>query len=106
MGGQPRCWHRLTYVKGHLLLPPGEDIRRLEAGVQIVSGTPGRVFDMIKRRVLQTRDIKVLVLDEADEMLAKGFREQIYDVYRCPRRAGPAGTCTSRPFQRHSRTGR
>jgi DEAD/DEAH box helicase len=51
--------------------------------VQIVSGTPGRVFDMIKRRVLQTRDIKVLVLDEADEMLAKGFREQIYDVYRC-----------------------
>ena len=60
----------------------GEDIRRLEAGVQIVSGTPGRVFDMIKRRVLQTRDIKVLVLDEADEMLAKGFREQIYDVYR------------------------
>lgn len=61
----------------------GEDIRRLEAGVQIVSGTPGRVFDMIKRRVLQTRDIKVLVLDEADEMLAKGFREQIYDVYRC-----------------------
>ena len=51
--------------------------------MQIVSGTPGRVFDMIKRRVLQTRDIKVLVLDEADEMLAKGFREQIYDVYRC-----------------------
>jgi ATP-dependent RNA helicase len=60
----------------------GEDIRRLEAGVQIVSGTPGRVFDMIKRRALQTRDIKVLVLDEADEMLAQGFREQIYDVYR------------------------
>lgn len=50
--------------------------------MQIVSGTPGRVFDMIKRRVLQTRDIKILVLDEADEMLAKGFREQIYDVYR------------------------
>lgn len=60
----------------------GEDIRRLEGGVQIVSGTPGRVFDMIKRRVLQTRDIKVLVLDEADEMLSKGFKEQIYDVYR------------------------
>eukprot|EP00208_Stichococcus_sp_RCC1054_P006581 CAMPEP_0206136882 /NCGR_PEP_ID=MMETSP1473-20131121/2094_1 /ASSEMBLY_ACC=CAM_ASM_001109 /TAXON_ID=1461547 /ORGANISM="Stichococcus sp, Strain RCC1054" /LENGTH=401 /DNA_ID=CAMNT_0053529711 /DNA_START=157 /DNA_END=1362 /DNA_ORIENTATION=+ len=60
----------------------GEDIRRLEGGVQIVSGTPGRVFDMIKRRVLQTRDIKILVLDEADEMLSKGFKEQIYDVYR------------------------
>lgn len=62
--------------------PAGEDIRRLEGGVQIVSGTPGRVFDMIKRRVLQTRDIKILVLDEADEMLSKGFKEQIYDVYR------------------------
>ena len=61
----------------------GDDIRKLEAGVHIVSGTPGRVFDMIKRRSLRTRQIKVLVLDEADEMLNKGFREQIYDIYRC-----------------------
>lgn len=68
-------------------LVAGEDIRRLEGGVQIVSGTPGRVFDMIKRRVLQTRDIRVLVLDEADEMLSKGFKEQIYDVYRYGRTA-------------------
>ncbi len=37
---------------------------------------------MIKRRSLDTRDMKILVLDEADEMLNKGFREQIYDVYR------------------------
>lgn len=37
---------------------------------------------MIKRRTLRTRSIKVLVLDEADEMLNKGFKEQIYDVYR------------------------
>jgi len=54
----------------------------LDAGQQIVSGTPGRVFDMIKRRNLRTRSIKTLVLDEADEMLNKGFKEQIYDVYR------------------------
>lgn len=47
-----------------------------------MSGTPGRVFDMIKRRALRTRSIKTLVLDEADEMLNQGFREQIYDVYR------------------------
>ncbi|KAL4447561.1 hypothetical protein ABPG75_004780 [Micractinium tetrahymenae] len=60
----------------------GDDIRRLEAGVHIVSGTPGRVFDMIKRRSLRTRNIKTLVLDEADEMLNKGFKEQIYDIYR------------------------
>lgn len=37
---------------------------------------------MIRRRVLRTRCIKMLVLDEADEMLNKGFKEQIYDVYR------------------------
>lgn len=54
----------------------------LERGVHAVSGTPGRVFDMIKRRSLRTREIKTLVLDEADEMLSKGFKEQIYDVYR------------------------
>mmetsp|Transcript_1482 Transcript_1482/g.2130 ORF Transcript_1482/g.2130 Transcript_1482/m.2130 type:complete len:399 (-) Transcript_1482:248-1444(-) len=60
----------------------GEDIRKLEAGVHVVSGTPGRVFDMIKRRSLRTRAINVLVLDESDEMLSKGFKEQIYDVYR------------------------
>jgi ATP-dependent RNA helicase len=60
----------------------GEDMKKLEAGAQIVSGTPGRVFDMIQRRSLRTRNIKMLVLDEADEMLNRGFREQIYDVYR------------------------
>lgn len=60
----------------------GEDIRKLDYGQHVVSGTPGRVFDMIKRRTLRTRSIKVLVLDEADEMLNKGFKEQIYDVYR------------------------
>jgi len=60
----------------------GEDIKKLEYGVHVVSGTPGRVFDMISRRSLRTRNIKLLVLDEADEMLNKGFKEQIYDVYR------------------------
>jgi ATP-dependent RNA helicase len=60
----------------------GEDIRTLSAGVHVVSGTPGRVFDMIKRRNLKTKSIKMLVIDEADEMLGRGFKEQIYDIYR------------------------
>ena len=60
----------------------GEDIRRLDAGVHAVSGTPGRVFDMINRRNLRTRAIKMFVIDEADEMLSQGFKEQIYDIYR------------------------
>lgn len=60
----------------------GEDIRRLDYGVQVVSGTPGRVYDMIQRKNLRTRNIKMLIIDEADEMLNKGFIEQIYDIYR------------------------
>jgi len=56
--------------------------------VHIVAGTPGRVFDMISRRHLATRGVRMLVLDEADEMFRGGFREQIYDVYR----SLPAGT--------------
>jgi ATP-dependent RNA helicase len=60
----------------------GNDIRTLDRGVHIVSGTPGRVYDMICRKNLRTRNIKMLILDEADEMLGRGFKEQIYDIYR------------------------
>merc|ERR1711944_355722 len=59
-----------------------EDMSKLNSGVHIVVGTPGRVFDMISRRVLQVKDIKMFVLDEADEMLSRGFKDQIYDVFR------------------------
>ena len=51
-------------------------------GVQIVSGTPGRVFDLIRRNALVPTNLKALILDEADEMLDRGFKEQIYDIYR------------------------
>ncbi|CAH9136274.1 unnamed protein product [Cuscuta epithymum] len=60
----------------------GEDIRKLKHGVHVVSGTPGRVCDMIKRRTLRTRAINLLILDESDEMLSRGFKDQIHDVYR------------------------
>ena len=60
----------------------GEDIRKLEYGQHIVSGTPGRVFDMIRRRHLRTKNIKMLILDESDELLNMGFKDQIYDIYR------------------------
>jgi ATP-dependent RNA helicase len=60
-----------------------EDVRRLDAGVHAVSGTPGRVFDMIQRKALRTRAITILVLDEADEMLSRGFKEQIYEIFSC-----------------------
>ena len=60
----------------------GEDIRKLEYGQHIVSGTPGRVFDMIRRRHLRTKNIKMLIMDESDELLNMGFKDQIYDIYR------------------------
>lgn len=59
-----------------------EDVNKFEHGVHIVSGTPGRVFDMIQRRTFKTQSIKMLVLDEADEMLNLGFKKQVYDIYR------------------------
>merc|ERR1711991_206008 len=59
-----------------------EDIRSLESGVHIVVGTPGRVYDMINRRALKPEDINLFVLDEADEMLSRGFKDQIYEVFR------------------------
>jgi len=60
----------------------GEDIKKCDFGQHVISGTPGRVYDMISRRSLRVRNVKMLVLDEADEMLNKGFKEQIYDIYR------------------------
>merc|ERR1712059_91461 len=48
-----------------------EDIRKLDQGTHVVVGTPGRVNDMIKRRILRTNRLKLFVLDEADEMLSR-----------------------------------
>ncbi|XP_030890002.1 eukaryotic initiation factor 4A-I [Leptonychotes weddellii] len=48
----------------------------------IIVGTPGRVFDMLNRRYLSPKYIKMFVLDEADEMLSRGFKDQIYDIFQ------------------------
>ena len=61
----------------------GSDLRELErGGVQVISGTPGRVFDLIRRNALNMNQLRTMVLDEADEMLNRGFKDQIYDIYR------------------------
>lgn len=62
--------------------PMGEDIEALNAGAQIVVGTPGRVFDMIDRGYFKTKDVKMFIMDEADEMLSQGFKEQIHKVFQ------------------------
>lgn len=59
-----------------------EDIRILQQGVHIVVGTPGRVFDMINRRSLNMEGVNMFILDEADEMLSRGFKDQIYEIFK------------------------
>ncbi|KAJ9095697.1 translation initiation factor eIF4A [Naganishia friedmannii] len=59
-----------------------EDIAKLAAGPQVIVGTPGRVFDMINRNFLKTDSMKVFALDEADEMLSKGFAQAMYDIFQ------------------------
>ncbi|TYP96054.1 ATP-dependent RNA helicase DeaD [Tenacibaculum adriaticum] len=57
-----------------------EQIRKLKKGVQIVVGTPGRTVDLINRRALKLGNIKWVVLDEADEMLNMGFKDDLDNV--------------------------
>ncbi|MGE5448650.1 MAG: DEAD/DEAH box helicase [Bacteroidales bacterium] len=54
-----------------------KQIRELKAGGQVVVGTPGRVHDLIRRKVLNISAIRWLILDEADEMLNMGFKEEL-----------------------------
>ncbi|KAJ4461156.1 putative ATP-dependent RNA helicase FAL1 [Paratrimastix pyriformis] len=61
----------------------GQTIRNLrEDGIQIVVGTPGRVMHMIREGHLRPETIRTFVLDEADEMLSKGFKDQIYEIFQ------------------------
>jgi len=54
-----------------------KQIKSLEKGAQIVVGTPGRTLDLIKRKKLKIHEISWLVLDEADEMLSMGFKDEL-----------------------------
>jgi translation initiation factor 4A len=60
-----------------------DDIDKLKNETpHIVVGCPGRTYDMIKRGYLNTSKIRVFILDEADEMLSSGFKEQIYNIFQ------------------------
>ena len=60
-----------------------DNIEILSKKPQIVIGTSGRLYDMIYKSRLYTKYIKLLVIDEADEMLSKGFEEQIKNIFKC-----------------------
>src|SRR5579872_2086382 len=57
-----------------------KQVEALEAGAQIVAGTPGRVLDHLRQRTLDPSGIRVLVLDEADEMLSMGFAQELHAI--------------------------
>lgn len=71
------------HMRGLHILPiyGGQDIERqikgIKSGAQVIIGTPGRVLDHLRRRTLKLANLKMLILDEADEMLNMGFREDI-----------------------------
>lgn len=54
-----------------------QQIKHLRSGVQVVVGTPGRVMDHLRRETIDISDLKIVVLDEADEMLRMGFEEDV-----------------------------
>lgn len=76
------------YKKGIEILPiyGGQPIDRqikaLKKDVQIITGTPGRVMDHLNRRTLKMEGVKIIILDEADEMLDMGFREDIETIIK------------------------
>lgn len=59
-----------------------DDLTILQEGVHVIVGTPGRVLDLLARGALDPSHIKIFILDEADEMLSRGFKDQIYDVFQ------------------------
>ena len=74
------------YMHGVKVLPIyggqeiGRQIRSLKDGVQVIIGTPGRVMDHMRRKTIKMDQVHTVVLDEADEMLNMGFREDIETI--------------------------
>jgi translation initiation factor 4A len=59
-----------------------DDRRTIESGVpQVAIGCPGRIFDLIRRRILDVSKVRIFVIDEADEMLSTGFKDQIKNIF-------------------------
>ena len=57
--------------------PLRDDLKAIEKGAQFIVGTPGRIYDLMNRKALSRDHIRVLVLDEADQMLEDRFKEQV-----------------------------
>ena len=78
--------NQMTGLRTHLLVggtSTNDDIRALQDNTpHVVIGCSGRIYDMLKRKKLSTHAMVILVLDEADEMLSSGFKEQVYTIFQ------------------------
>ena len=80
IGGQLNGLVVKTLVGGSSI---DEDVASIKANVpHIIVGTPGRVYDMMRRNHIRGRNFKLAILDEADEMLSSGFKEQVYNIFQ------------------------
>jgi translation initiation factor 4A len=77
---------QFTGLRTHLLIggtSTDEDARTLqEKPPHIVIGCSGRIYDMLNRKKLNSKNIVILVIDEADEMLSDGFKDQVYNIFQ------------------------
>ena len=69
-----------TVIGGSSIDEDANEIR--ENPPHIIVGCPGRVFDMIRRRHINANKFKLVILDEADEMLSSGFKDQVYNIFQ------------------------
>jgi ATP-dependent RNA helicase DeaD len=59
-----------------------QQIRSLKMGAQVIVATPGRLLDLIRRKAVRIAEIRICVLDEADEMLSMGFQEELDEIMK------------------------
>jgi translation initiation factor 4A len=69
-----------TLIGGTSIQDDADDIKK--SCPHVIVGTAGRIYDMFRRKHIQSKDIQIMVLDEADEMLSSGFKTQIYNIFQ------------------------
>jgi superfamily II DNA/RNA helicase len=69
-----------TIVGGSSIDDDADEMRKNPP--HVIVGCPGRVYDMVRRRHINANKLKLVILDEADEMLSSGFKDQVYNVFK------------------------
>ena len=59
-----------------------QSISNIKKGAQVIVGTAGRIYHMMEEKILNIDNLKVLILDEADDILLMGFKEKIYSIFK------------------------